>query len=76
MRRMLEQAAQGAISQVPGRAHQRVKVIEPVLVKLVACLANLPVQAIVQNLWRNCMKSPSVGDIPQLHACCQERMQR
>ena len=61
MWRVLEQAALGAVGQVPGRAHQRVKVVEPVLVKLVARFADLPVQAIVQNLWWNCMKSPSVG---------------
>ena len=66
---MLEQAALGAVGQVPGRAHQRVKVVEPVLVKLVACFANLPVQAVVQDLWRYCIISPSIGTVPQLYAC-------
>ena len=76
MWRVLKEAALGAVGQVPGRAHQRVKVVEPVLVKLVARLANFPVQTIVQNLWRNCIESPSVGEWPHLYACCLVKMQR
>ena len=52
---MPEQAAFGPLlREVPGRAHERVKVIEPVLVKLVAAAPYLPVQAIVQHLRRHC----------------------
>ena len=76
MRRMLKQATFGAVSQIPGRAHQRVKIVEPVLIELVACFPNLPVQAVVQNFWRNCMKSQSIGKVPQHKACCPDRMHR
>ena len=52
---MPEQAAPGALlGQVPGRAHERVKVKEPVLVKLVAAARDLPVQPVVQHLGRHC----------------------
>lgn len=51
---MLKEAALGAVCDVPGRTLERVEVVEPVLVKLVARLPNLPVQPIVQHLGRHC----------------------
>lgn len=54
VRGVLEEAALGSVGEIPGRALQRIKVIEPVLIELVASLAHIPMQPVVQNLRWHC----------------------